>query len=116
MIFLAGGPPHMDMFDMKPDAPPASGANTSRSLPMCRASTSASTCRGWREMMDKFTVIRSLVGAADDHSAGQCLTGYRDRISKAQGGRPSLGISRFAAPGAGSSRCAPVYRTLAPDG
>ena len=36
-------------------------------------------------------MIRSLVGAADDHSAGQCLTGYRDRISKVQGGRPSLG-------------------------
>ena len=21
MVFLAGGPPHLDMFDMKPDAP-----------------------------------------------------------------------------------------------
>ena len=31
-----------------------------------------------------------------DHSAGQCLTGYTDQISKAQGGRPSLGLDRLA--------------------
>ena len=42
-------------------------------------------------MMDKFAVVRSLVGAGGDHSAGQCLTGYTDMISRAQGGRPSLG-------------------------
>ena len=27
-------------------------------------------------MMDKFVLIRSVVGAGGDHSAGQCLTGY----------------------------------------
>jgi len=36
-------------------------------------------------------VIRSLVGAGPEHSAGQCLTGYKDLVSRAQGGRPSLG-------------------------
>ena len=51
-------------------------------------------------MMDKFAVIRSLVGAGGDHSAGQCLTGYKDMVSKAQGGRPSLGavVSRLQGP------------------
>jgi hypothetical protein len=42
-------------------------------------------------MMDKFVLLRSMVGAGGDHLAGQCLTGYRDWISKVQGGRPSLG-------------------------
>jgi hypothetical protein len=42
-------------------------------------------------MMSKFVVIRSLVGAGPEHSAGQCLTGYKDLVSRAQGGRPSLG-------------------------
>ena len=51
-------------------------------------------------MMDKFVVVRSLVGAGGDHSAGQCMTGYKDLISKAQGGRPSLGaiVSRLQGP------------------
>src|SRR5271169_4756899 len=91
MVFLAGGPPHLDMFDMKPDAP--SGirgeykpiASNVPGLDICEHMPRLS------RMMDRFAVIRSLVGAADDHSAGQCLTGYRDRISKVQGGRPSLG-------------------------
>ena len=91
MVFLAGGPPHLDMFDMKPDAP--SGirgeykpiATNVPGLDICEHMPRLS------RMMDRFAVIRSLVGAADDHSAGQCLTGYRDRISKVQGGRPSMG-------------------------
>ena len=97
MIFLAGGPPHMDMFDMKPGAPDGirgeykpiptnvPGLDICEHMPRLAA------------MMDKFVVIRSLVGAHGDHSAGQCLTGYKDQISKAQGGRPSLGsvVSRL---------------------
>jgi Protein of unknown function (DUF1501) len=100
MVFLAGGPPHLDMFDMKPDAP--SGIRGEYTpiptnvpgLDICEYMPRLAT------MMDKFTVIRSLVGAADNHSAGQCVTGYRDAVSKAQGGRPSLGaiVSRLQGP------------------
>ncbi len=100
MIFLAGGPPHQDMFDLKPDAPEGirgeyrpiptnvPGLDICEYMPRLAA------------MMDKFAVIRSLVGAGGDHSAGQCLTGYKDLISKAQGGRPSLGavVSRLQGP------------------
>jgi len=100
MIFLAGGPPHLDMFDLKPDAPTGIRgeykpiATNVPGLDICEYMPRLA------RMMDKFTVIRSLVGAADDHSAGQCLTGYRDRISKAQGGRPSLGaiVSKLQGP------------------
>ena len=91
MVFLAGGPPHLDMFDMKPDAP--SGIR-GEYKPIPTNVPGLDICEHMprlARMMDRFTLIRSLVGAADDHSAGQCLTGYRDRISRAQGGRPSLG-------------------------
>jgi hypothetical protein len=100
MIFLAGGPPHLDMFDMKPDAP--SGIR-GEYKPISSNVPGLEICEYMprlAQMMDKFTVIRSLVGAADDHSAGQSLTGYRDAVSKAQGGRPSLGsvVSRIQGP------------------
>lgn len=91
MIFLAGGPPHLDMFDMKPDAP---AGIRGEYKPIPTNVPGLDICEYMprlARMMDKFTVIRSLVGAHGDHSAGQCLTGYKDQISKVQGGRPALG-------------------------
>jgi len=100
MIFLAGGPPHMDMFDMKPGAPDGIRGEYK---PIPTNVPGLDICEHMPRlagMMDKFVVIRSLVGAGGDHSAGQCLTGYKDLISKAQGGRPALGsiVSRLQGP------------------
>jgi hypothetical protein len=107
MIFLAGGPPHMDMFDMKPGAPDGIRGEYK---PIPTNVPGLDICEHMprlARMMDKFVVIRSLVGAGGDHSAGQCLTGYTDPISKAQGGRPSFGsiVSRLQGP---------VYRDIPP--
>ncbi len=76
MVFLPGGPPHQDMFDLKPDAPSevrgefkpiktnVPGIEICEHMPRIAA------------MMDKFTVIRSLVGARDEHSSVICNSGY----------------------------------------
>jgi hypothetical protein len=98
MVFLAGGPPHMDMFDMKPNAP---AGIRGEYKPIPTNVPGLDICEYMprlARMMDKFVVIRSLVGAGGEHSAGQCLSGYRDTISRAQGGRPALGsiVSRLA--------------------
>jgi len=97
MVFLAGGPPHMDMFDLKPEAP---AGIRGEYRPIATNVPGLDVCEHMprlARMMDRFVVIRSLVGAGGEHSAGQCLTGYRDPISRAQGGRPSLGsvVSRL---------------------
>jgi hypothetical protein len=100
MVLLAGGPPHQDMVDLKPDAPEGirgeykpihtrvPGLDVCEHMPRLAA------------MMDRFTVIRSLVGNGGDHSVGQCLSGFTDTQSKAQGGRPSLGaiVSKLKGP------------------
>jgi hypothetical protein len=90
MIFLPGGPSHQDMFDLKMDAPseirgefkPIStnipGIQICEHLPMMA------------RMMDKMTIIRSIVGAADDHDAFQCMTGHLVR-NQPPGGWPALG-------------------------
>jgi hypothetical protein len=99
MIFLPGGPSHQDMFDLKMDAPkeirgefkPIStkvpGIQICEHLPKLAA------------LMDKLIVIRSMVGALDDHNAFQCLTG---RIARNQppGGWPALGsvLSKIQGP------------------
>jgi hypothetical protein len=91
MIFLAGGPPHQDMFDLKPGAPEGIRGEF---RPIPTNVPGLDICEHMprlARMMDRFALIRSIVGAGPDHSAGQCLTGYKDMISKVQGGRPSLG-------------------------
>ena len=100
MVFLAGGPPHQDMFDMKPDAPEGIRGEF-RPIPTCVPGIQI--CEHMPRlagMMDRFAIVRSIVGAGPDHSAGQCLTGYKDLVSKAQGGRPSLGalVSQLKGP------------------
>jgi hypothetical protein len=100
MVFLAGGPPHQDMFDLKMDAPEEIRGEykpISTNVPgldICEHMPRLAT------LMDKMVVIRSMVGAHGDHSAGQCLTGYTDALSKVQGGRPSLGaiLSKLQGP------------------
>ena len=113
MIFLAGGPPHQDMFDLKPDAPEGIRGEY---RPIPTNVPGLDICEHMprlAKMMDKFAVIRSLVGAGGDHSAGQCLTGYKD-IDQQGPGRPAEpGGDRLASPGAGSPRRAAVCRALA---
>lgn len=100
MVFLAGGPPHQDMFDLKPDAP--SGIR-GEFQPIATDVPGLDICEHMprlAQMMNKFVVIRSLVGSQPDHSAVQCWTGYPDLVSQVQGGRPSLGaiVSKLKGP------------------
>ena len=100
MVFLAGGPPHHGY--VRPQARAPDGIR-GEYRPIPTNVPGLDICEHMprlARMMDKFAVIRSLVGAGPDHSAGQCMTGYTDQISKAQGGRPSLGavVSKLQGP------------------
>ncbi len=91
LIYLVGGPPHQDMFDLKPDAPSEIagphkpiGTNVA-GIEICELFPRMA------KMMDKFVIIRSLVGAQSNHDASQCYTGHgRAEIAPA-GGWPQLG-------------------------
>jgi hypothetical protein len=92
-IFLGGGPPHQDMWDIKPLAPReirgefrpiatrVSGIQIGETFPRIAA------------QMDKYAVIRSVVGAFGGHDAFQCMTGWTPDDLRAIGGRPSLGAA-----------------------
>lgn len=99
MIYLTGGPPHQDMVDLKPQAPAeirgefqpiatnVPGIEISELMPKVAA------------IMDKFAIIRSLVGAEERHSSFQCVTGH-PFAKQPLGGWPELGsvLSRLAGP------------------
>ena len=90
-IFLGGGPPHQDMWDIKVDAPReirgefdpirtnVSGIEIGECFPKIAS------------MMDKFVAIRSVVGNDGGHDAFQTLTGWPRNSITSVGGRPSIG-------------------------
>ncbi len=93
LIYLVGGPPHQDMFDLKPHAP-REFAGPHR--PIGTNVPGIEICELFprmAKMMDKFTVIRSLVGAQNDHDAFQCYTGHsRTEIAPPGGWAPFGGL------------------------
>ena len=90
MIFLPGGPPHQDMFDLKPAAPAEIRGEFSPIKTNVPGIEICELMPRTASMMDKFAIIRSLVGAAGPHYAFQCLTG-RDHRNQPSGGWPALG-------------------------
>lgn len=93
MIFLAGGPPHQDMLDLKPDAPAEIRGEfdpIATSVPGIQISELMPRVAS---MMDKFAVIRSLVGSEGRHDSFECSTGRHFRSTQPQGGWPALGSS-----------------------
>ncbi|MGD9723319.1 MAG: DUF1501 domain-containing protein [Pirellulales bacterium] len=90
MIYLPGGPPHQDMYDLKPDAPAEVRGEFKpirTNVPGIQICEHMPRLAG---MMDKLVPIRSIVGATGDHYAFQCLTG-RSHRRQAPGGWPEIG-------------------------
>ena len=90
MIYLPGGPPHQDMFDLKTDAPVEIRGEfdpIATNVPGIQICEHLPRIAG---MMDKFAIIRSIVGAKDRHESFQCMTG-RLNDNQPQGKWPELG-------------------------
>ena len=111
MIYLVGGPPHQDMFDLKPEAPREIAgpwrpiATTVPGMEICEAFPKLAG------MADKLTVIRSLVGNQADHDAVQVFNGRNPKLPKPSGGWPQFGsmVSRVAG---SATPTAPPYVSL----
>ena len=106
MIFLAGGPPHQDMWDIKRDAPTNVRGEFN---PIKTNVPGIEICELFPKiasMADKFTFIRSIVGAQGGHDAQQCLTGRSPRNAPA-GGWPSIGSVMSSLQGPASTAVPP---------
>ncbi len=113
MIFLAGGPPHQDMWDIKVDAPAEIRGEFS---PIATRVPGVEICELFPQiagMFDRFTAIRSVVGSDGRHAAAMCLTGRGEREPAPQGGWPSLGsvLSKLYGP---ADRSVPPFVGLSP--
>jgi len=99
MVYLPGGPPHQDMYDLKSDAPSevrgefrpintnVSGIQICEHLPRLA------------KIADKYAIIRSMADAVEEHSDFLCLTGKYKR-NQPPGGWPEFGsvVSKVLGP------------------
>ncbi len=90
MVFLPGGPPHQDMWDIKVDAPqdikgPFNPIHTNvPGIEICELFPRLAS------ISDRLAYIRTVVGATGDHYAFQCLNGH-DHRNQPAGGWPAMG-------------------------
>jgi uncharacterized protein (DUF1501 family) len=111
LIYLVGGPPHQDMFDLKPNAPSeiagpwrpiatnVNGIQIGEAFPKLAG------------MMDKLAIVRSLVGNQADHDAQQVFHGHHPRRPTPNGGWPQFGSAVSRVLGA-PDRATPAFISL----
>jgi hypothetical protein len=111
MVYLNGGPSHMDMYDLKPDAPEnyrgefkpihtnVPGMDISEMFPL------------QAKIADKMAIVRNMKFLQQGHAPPELLTGFND------GKRPSFGavVSKLRRD-AGIRDALPPYVTIANDG
>ena len=100
MVFLGGGPPHQDMWEIKTEAPkeirgefkPINTSVPGIQIGECFPKIAA--------RMHQCAVIRSVVGLPDRHDLVMPLSGWPHDSLRAMGGRPSIGavLSKVAGP------------------
>ncbi len=90
MIYLPGGPTHMDTYDLKPNAPKEYRGEFN---PIKTSVAGIEICELMPKqaaIMDKLAIIRSVSGAVEEHSDAQTFSGWSEQQNR-NVGRPSLG-------------------------
>jgi hypothetical protein len=112
MVYLPGGPPHQDLYDLKTEAP---SEVRGEFRPIPTNVPGIQVCEllpRLARLMDKLVPIRTVVGAKDRHESFQCLTG-RLNENLPRGGWPELGavVSRLEG---GTRPGVPPFLALSP--
>jgi hypothetical protein len=109
MIYLPGGPSHMDMYDLKPEAPMEFRGEFK---PIRTNVPGVQICEHFplqARMWDKLACVRSLI-SSDEHSDSLVSTGYTEQVNRTQS-HPSFGsvISKLRS---GSANDVPPFVSL----
>ena len=90
-IHLPGGPPHQDMFDLKPSAPTEIRGEF---RPIATNVPGIEICELFPRlagMADRYAIVRSLIGSTGQHDSYQTASGWSELSLQSAGGHPSLG-------------------------
>lgn len=92
-IFLGGGPPHQDMWEIKTEAPVEIRGEFKPISTTVPGLQIGEVFQKIAASMEKYAVIRSVVGARGGHDAEQCTTGWSRDSLRSVGGRPCIGAA-----------------------
>jgi hypothetical protein len=100
VVYLPGGPSHLDSFDPKPDAPAEVRGEFRPIRTRLPGVTVSELFPRLAGMMDRLAIVRSVVGGLDEHASNLCLTGYNLLGGQPDGHWPTVGavISRLQGP------------------
>jgi hypothetical protein len=110
MIYLPGGPSHMDMYDLKPDAPKEFRGEFN---PIDTNVSGIQICElmpRQAKLFDKLAVIRSVV-SVNEHSDSLVMTGYSQAVNRTAG-HPSFGSVVSKLRGQGGRTDVPPFVSL----
>jgi hypothetical protein len=82
MIYLPGGPSHMDMYDLKPEAP---AEFRGEFKPIQTNVAGVQICEHFprqARMWDKLAVVRSVQPVVEEHSDSETTTGYPEQVNR----------------------------------
>ena len=114
-IFLGGGPPHQDMWEIKTEAPKEIRGPFSPIATNVPGIQIGECFPKIAQVMDKSVVCRAVVGCENRHDSFMCTTGFPQRDLRSIGGRPSIGsvLHKLQGP---VDRSVPPYVGMATDG
>jgi hypothetical protein len=110
MIYLPGGPSHLDMYDLKPEAPMEFRGEFK---PIQTNVPGVQICEHMplqAQMWDKLACVRSLV-SVDEHSDSLVMTGYSENANRTQH-HPSFGAVVSKLRGSAASNDVPPFVSL----
>lgn len=113
-IFLGGGPPHQDMWDLKMDAPAEIRGEFQPIATKVPGIEIGEVFPRIASVMDRCVILRTVVGASGAHDAWQCMTGWPARELAFLGGRPSIGAVATKVLGAVDASVPPFVGLAAP--
>lgn len=90
-IYLAGGPTHLDTFDLKPTAPKEFRGEFTPIPTNVPGMEICELMPKLAHLADQYTLIRSISGLRDEHAPQQSDSGWSEQSLKSMGGRPGIG-------------------------
>ena len=103
MVYLDGGPSHVDTYDLKPEAPSEFRGEFNPIRTNVPGIMVSEHFPQQARIMDKLAILRAIAGMADSHSDCQVMSGWsvREGDKASTGGHPSVGavVSRTRSAG-----------------
>lgn len=90
-IYLAGGPTHLDTFDLKPTAPKEFRGEFNPIPTNVPGMDICELMPRLAQVADHYSIIRSISGLREEHAPQQSDSGWSEQSLKSMGGRPGIG-------------------------